>query len=175
MNLSAVKRFLRIPEHAGKSIKLSLRKSEGTAGIIETVDVMKVLKDYYKYSIYVRNLSLSIIRKDIRHNPVDNLRSLYNFFSSIIRYVPDVHGVEVLQSPKYTIIHRAGDCDDMSLLIAVFAESIGIPSRFVIVGKGNEFSHIYTYCYIGSKKYVCDLTQRVFNKEATGYKLKKIM
>lgn len=67
---------------------------------------------------------------------------------------------EQVQAPWYTLQKRFGDCDDMAVLIASMAESIALPWRFCLAGKGfagrkvkyheggrmplmGEFSHIY--------------------------------
>lgn len=43
---------------------------------------------------------------------------------------------EQVQSPWYTIRKGFGDCDDMSVLMAAMAESIMLPWRFALAGKG---------------------------------------
>jgi hypothetical protein len=67
---------------------------------------------------------------------------------------------EQIQSPWRTIKVRTGDCDDMAVLLAVFAEAIALPWKFALAGRGPggtrirfvegsympwnvEFSHIY--------------------------------
>lgn len=42
---------------------------------------------------------------------------------------------EILQSPWVTIKQRVGDCDDVALLLAALATSVGLPWRFVLAGK----------------------------------------
>lgn len=51
----------------------------------------------------------------------------------------DPVAVDYVQFPRQTIEYRAGDCDDLSILYAALAESIGIESAFVTVP-----GHIYT-------------------------------
>ena len=65
---------------------------------------------------------------------------------------------ERLQDPIYTLKVKYGDCDDLALLFAALCESIRLPWRFVLSGKGRfgverwiegtpekdiQFSHIY--------------------------------
>jgi|GEM_PF-3485091 len=68
---------------------------------------------------------------------------------------------ERIATPWRTLEWRAGDCDDEALLLAAFAQSIGLASRFVLTGPGKagrlvrwiegqgspasdvEWSHIY--------------------------------
>lgn len=46
---------------------------------------------------------------------------------------------EIVRSPWRTIKDRTGDCDDMAVLMATFAQTIGLPWRFVLAGKkGNK-------------------------------------
>lgn len=66
---------------------------------------------------------------------------------------------EIIRSPWRCITDRTGDCDDMAILMACFAEAVALPWRFVLAGKyrgrpirchenerfpwGVKFHHIY--------------------------------
>jgi len=64
-----------------------------------------------------------------------------------VRYTRDIHHVELLHSARRMLELRAGDCDDMTILLASMIKSIGHPVRLVLVGFNPRnkklFSHIY--------------------------------
>jgi hypothetical protein len=62
-----------------------------------------------------------------------------------IRYMRDPYGQETLAHPEETAFNmRAGDCDDLSVLAAALLGSVGIPSRFKVMGVTPfQYSHVY--------------------------------
>lgn len=59
--------------------------------------------------------------------------------------------METLATPKATLEVRAGDCDDMAVLLATLLESVGKPTRFVALAfDGGPFSHVITETHLGS-------------------------
>lgn len=98
------------------------------------------------------------------HNPVAQLRALYLFVRDSIRFVGDVRGVETLQSPRYTLQVKAGDCDDRATLIAALARSVGLPAdfRFRVVGANpaspGTYSHVYVMARLNGRDYALDPT-----------------
>lgn len=77
-----------------------------------------------------------------------------------IRYVRDVHGVETLQAPTYTLRIRSGDCDDHSMLAAALLESIGHPTRFVAIGRvRDQFSHVFVETRIADRWLALETTE----------------
>lgn len=61
-------------------------------------------------------------------------------------------GEETFQSPLYTLKHSAGDCDDFSILISGLCESIGIPTRFEVLGWDGDWQHVYSAAGLPSSK-----------------------
>lgn len=68
---------------------------------------------------------------------------IHRFVRDRIRYTRDVRGVETLHTPTQILRQRQGDCDDKSVLIASLLESIGHKTRFVAIGYGGSFCHVY--------------------------------
>lgn len=62
-----------------------------------------------------------------------------------IRYIKDVYGQETLSYPEETLFNtRAGDCDDQGALLAALLGSVGIPTRFKVIGVTPlQYSHVY--------------------------------
>lgn len=55
-----------------------------------------------------------------------------------IRYFLDPHGVEYFQAPERTLIDKAGDCDDLSILYAAMLGSIGHRTAIVLTDPKNK-------------------------------------
>lgn len=54
------------------------------------------------------------------------------WIQSNIRYFLDPHGVEYFQTPERTLIDKAGDCDDLSILYAAMMGSIGHRTAIIL-------------------------------------------
>jgi transglutaminase-like putative cysteine protease len=82
---------------------------------------------------------------------VDQVRALQAFVQNNIAYIHDPPDLELVQTPQYTLQHRAGDCDDQATLIAALLQSTGHPTRFVAGGlSGGPLSHVLTQTLIGT-------------------------
>lgn len=86
------------------------------------------------HSYPIRNLATRITHdvpsKDVR----GELGAIYRWVRDNVRYRFDPLGLEWVQSPQRTVIERAGDCDDMTTLIASLCGSLGHAWRFRTVG-----------------------------------------
>jgi hypothetical protein len=61
------------------------------------------------------------------------LNAMFTWVQAHIYYTNE--STEQIQSPWWTIKHRTGDCDDMALLLASMAVSLGFPFKLAIAGK----------------------------------------
>lgn len=73
---------------------------------------------------------------------------------------------ETFQTPLYTLRHKFGDCDDLTMALGAMLESICIPVRIEVLGKikkttglqkllgggRKEFSHVYLRAGLPPKK-----------------------
>ena len=123
----------------------------GTAGIIQTVKLMIKLARKYKTAPLIYSLSRKLTQ-DLPDKAYDmEVDRLYQFVQNRIRYVKDILNVETLQTPIQTLKIRSGDCDDKATLLASLCLSIGHPCRFVIVGHGGQFYHVYVEVKVGQR------------------------
>lgn len=90
------------------------------------------------------------------------------FLATRVTFVPDPLGVEWLTSPPAmldTISQRyytVGDCDDVAMLGAALGGSVGLPSRFVVVGfvhPDAPMGHVYTELFDGAQWRELDITR----------------
>jgi hypothetical protein len=85
--------------------------------------------------------------------------ALSDFVRTNIRYVNDPVDVETIQSPEVTVKIGSGDCDDHVVLLSSLLQSVGIPVRYVVVGRSRDrFSHIYLEALIASRWISVDTT-----------------
>ena len=78
---------------------------------------------------------------------IGEINALFRWVQRHVRYTKDPFQVEVLHSPRRMLELRAGDCDDMTILLGSLVKSIGHPVRIVLTGpnarRPDLFSHIY--------------------------------
>lgn len=122
---------------------------QGYPGIRATLGHVQALIHQGLMDFFVRQKAIDILLKE-GIQPKDYLgeiRALFNFVQQNVRYTKDPYQVETLHTARRMLELRAGDCDDMTILLASLLGSIGHPVRLVIVGpdpsQPRHFSHIY--------------------------------
>lgn len=117
--------------------------------IEQTVDNMRNLAWEGQTSPLVRQFALEALRRVRPKDAISEVGALYHACCREVHYLADPIGAEFLQHPEVTIQTAAGDCDDMSILLAstlLFSEllSVGFKSRFKLVGfKNMPLSHVF--------------------------------
>jgi hypothetical protein len=154
------------------------RLPAGTAGTKITLQAMQKFVRASLQSQKLRLLTLTLLR-DSRvdsHKATQAARAIFYWVRSKIQYVNDPIGIETVQSPEITLQIRAGDCDDHATLVAAMAMSIGIPTRFVVIGPDPEnFGHVYTELKIDGSWLPADTTRAVdFGSPAPDLGAKKV-
>ena len=123
--------------------------SGGFAGTDQTVALMSQLAmgPYGARSPKIQASAVKILR-GAQVAPKDytgEMVALHNWVRDNIRYTRDVVGQETLFPPEYVMYQtQAGDCDDLSMLVAALCGSVGIPTRFKVIGQTpGSYSHVY--------------------------------
>jgi Transglutaminase-like superfamily len=121
----------------------------GYPGTERTVEHIKTLIQIGAKDFYVRQKAIDILLergvkpKDYR----GEIKALFEWVQQNVRYTKDPFRVEVLHSARRMLELRAGDCDDMTILLGAMLEAIGHPVRLVLAGpdplRPLLFSHIY--------------------------------
>ena len=122
---------------------------KGWLGTQKTVEHVQALIRAGAKDFYVRQKAIDILlEKHVK--PKDYLaeiKALFEWVQQHIRYTKDTFQVEVLHSARRMLELRAGDCDDMAILLGAMLEAIGHPVRLVIIGpdplRQDLFTHIY--------------------------------
>lgn len=115
----------------------------------QTVDNMRSLAWEGQTSPLVRDFAIETLRRVKPKDSLSEVGALYHACCREVHYLADPLGAEFLQHPEVTINTAAGDCDDMSILLAstlLMSEilSVGYPCRFKLVGfNNNPVSHVF--------------------------------
>lgn len=139
---------------AGNAYRINsclLSLPEGEAGVARTLQMMVGLVRQYKTDLNVNELAGDLVQGCAPKDRRAELDSLQRFVRDSIRYVNDVDGVEMLQTPVQTLRRQRGDCDDKAVLLCALCASIGFPTRFCAVevrGQG-YFTHVMAQARLG--------------------------
>lgn len=145
--------------------RISLQRiPTGFPGTRKTLEHVQALIRQGVKDFYVRQKAIDILfEKGIRAKDyLGEIRALFEWVQQNVRYTKDPFRLEVLHSARRILELRAGDCDDMTILLGAMLESIGHPIRLVIVGptpvRPDLFSHIYLEVYYKGKWISLDAT-----------------
>jgi Transglutaminase-like superfamily len=122
---------------------------KGYLGTQRTLQHIKALIRAGAKDFYVRQKAIDIlITKAVRPKDyLGEIKALFEWVQHYVRYTKDPFQIEVLHSARRLLELRAGDCDDMTILLGAMLEAIGHPVRLVIIGPDPSqpklFSHIY--------------------------------
>jgi hypothetical protein len=122
---------------------------KGYQGTKRTLEHMSQLIRAGTRDFHVRQKAIDILleRKVRPKDYLGEIKALFEWVQSNIRYTRDPFRVELLHSPRRMLELRAGDCDDISVVLAAMLEALGHPTRLVLVGPNPLrpllFSHVY--------------------------------
>jgi hypothetical protein len=133
------------------SPKISLYKiPEGYRGTLQTVEHVSDLIKQGAKDFHVRQTAIDILlRRAVK--PKDYLgevKALFEWVQLHVRYSKDPYGVEVLHSANRMLELRAGDCDDMAIVLGAMLEAIGHPVRLVLTGPDPLRPELFTHIYL---------------------------
>lgn len=134
---------------------------DGVAGVRFSAKVMVGIVKAYRAHPKIRETAVNWTRNLPNRDWWHEAESLFEGVRENVRYVFDPVDVEYIMTPDCLLATGAGDCDDMSVLLASLLESIGHPARFCVVGfEGpNEYEHVYVETKIGERWIPADATQ----------------
>ncbi len=123
---------------------------KGYLGTKRTVEHMKTLIRAGAKDFYVRQKAIDILlEKEVRPKDyLGEIKTLFEWVQRNVRYTKDPFRVEVLHSARRMLELRAGDCDDMAILLGSMLESIGHPVRLVLTGPDPLRSRLFTHVYL---------------------------
>lgn len=145
---------------------LTRRVPKGYRGTIRTAAMIGDLIHAGARDFCVRQSAIGIYRragvppKDRR----GEIRAVFDWVRRNVRYTRDIYRVETLHTARRMLALRAGDCDDMTILIGAMLMSTGHPVRLAIVGfrpdRPHGYTHIYPEAHNGRRWIALDATIR---------------
>ena len=127
-----------------------LRVPSGNRGTLATAGIIgRMIRDGAK-DFLVRQKAIEIFRiagvapKD----RFGEIRSLFEWVRRNIRYTRDIFRVEFLHTARRMLELRAGDCDDMTILLGAMLMSTGHPVRLILAGFRKQKPHCYSHIYL---------------------------
>jgi hypothetical protein len=126
---------------------------KGYLGTERTLEHVQALIREGVKDFYVRQKAIDILlEQEIKPKDyLGEIKALFEWVQHNVRYTKDPFRVEVLHSARRMLELRAGDCDDMTILLGAMLEAIGHPIRLVVTGPDPRqpklFSHIYLEVY----------------------------
>jgi transglutaminase-like putative cysteine protease len=122
---------------------------QGRRGTLVTARLMARLIREGAKDFYVRQKAIEIFRaRGVR--PKDRfgeVAALFEWVHDNIRYTRDIFRVELLHSARRMLELRAGDCDDMTILLGAMLVSTGHPVRLALAGFRPSRPHSYSHVY----------------------------
>jgi len=114
--------------------------------------------------VSVREAAIRIVRQAgvAGHDFAGELTAVFNYVRDRIRFTRDPAGVELLQTPRYTLENGFGDCDDKSTLLVALLRAIGTPAtlKFRAVGEtAAGYSHVYPVANYAGREIALDTTR----------------
>lgn len=97
----------------------------------------------------MRQKAIEIFRA-YRVQPKDRFGEVCAVFDWVrrnIRYTRDIFQVELLHTARRMIELKAGDCDDMTILLGAMLMSTGHPVRLILAGFRPNKPHVYSHIY----------------------------
>src|SRR3954463_13870624 len=126
-----------------------LHVPSGNPGTLVTAGIIgRMIRDGSK-DFLVRQKAIQIFRiagvapKD----RFGEIRSLFEWVRRNIRYTRDIFQVETLHTARRMLELRAGDCDDMTILLGAMLVATGHPVRMVLAGFKPDKPHAYSHIY----------------------------
>ena len=124
-------------KRGGPRVRYTSHKN-GMKHIRSTIRKMADLIQKGSTDYEIRGLAVRITHHVPSKQPTLEMAALYKWVRDNIRYRFDPVSMEWLQSPNRTLRERAGDCDDIAVLLGALAESIGYKTRLLTVGPEKE-------------------------------------
>jgi transglutaminase-like putative cysteine protease len=141
-----------------------VRVPKGPKGTIVSARLIANLIRQGARDFYVRQKAIQIFR-EAGAPPKDRFAevcALFNWVRNNIRYTRDIFRVELLHTARRMLELRAGDCDDMTILLGAMLISTGHPVRLALAGfrpkKPRAYSHIYPEVSVKGKWIALDPT-----------------
>jgi hypothetical protein len=105
---------------------------------------MALLARQGSHAMPVRQLALDLTKDLASKDFEGETRNLFAYVSGIFRYVHDIRDADTLHDAATLLRQGAGDCDDLSVILAALLLSIGHDLQFIALAQdGKNWSHVW--------------------------------
>ena len=155
----------------GKEYDHLFPKAEGTAMLVKKGnasldDTMRLIPEKIRENIWQTEKIAGVLKG---RNEEETCYNIWKFCYDHIEFIRDPRGKEMVQSPRYTWQRRAGDCEDMTSLIASICFNLGLLPLYLRIAEydpASGFQHIYPIVQLkNGKRMVIDCVLENFNEE----------
>lgn len=119
----------------------------GEPGTAQTIGLMRELIDEAVADQNFVRFAVDLVRNVPAYNDLGEAHAVYTWVQGHIRFTKDPVTKEKLYPPQELLKIRAGDCDDISMLMAALLIALGYPARLITLAANpaspNDFSHVY--------------------------------
>lgn len=119
----------------------------GIAGTAQTIKLMRRLIDDALRDPSIVRLATEIIRHVPAFDDLSETHAIYDWVKRNFRFTKDPVNKEKLYPPAELLKIRAGDCDDISMILGTLLMAAGYPARLITVSANSnapdQFSHVY--------------------------------
>jgi hypothetical protein len=135
--------------HQRPSVGLGYRTPllSGEAGTAQTIKLMRRLVDSALSDAPFVRRTRDIVSGVAAYDEAGEVQAVYNWVQRNIRFTKDPLTKETLFPPQELLKIKAGDCDDISMLIGAMLLALGYPARLITIAANaqdpDEFSHVY--------------------------------
>jgi transglutaminase-like putative cysteine protease len=128
---------------------VKLRVPKGRSGTLHTARLIGKLTQDGAKDFVVRQKAIEIFRtRGVRaKDRFGEVCALFDWVRRNVRYTRDIFRVELLHTARRMLELRAGDCDDMTILLGAMLLSTGHPVRLILAGFRPERPHVYSHIY----------------------------
>jgi Transglutaminase-like superfamily len=133
-----------------RPVRITTRRiPSGSRGTDWTVEQIRsfILEGAKDFAVRRRVVEILMAQRVRARDYLGEIKALFEWVQRNIRYTRDPHRVELLHSARRMLELRAGDCDDMTILLGAMLQSIGHPIRIVVVGPNPRRPHLFTHVY----------------------------
>ncbi len=119
----------------------------GEAGTAQTIALMRELIDEAVADAGFVRFAVDLVRSVPAYDDLAEAHAVYKWVQGHIRFTKDPVTKEKLYPPQELLNIRAGDCDDISMLLAALLIALGYPARLITLAANpsspGDFSHVY--------------------------------
>jgi hypothetical protein len=112
------------------------------------------------HSLRIRQLAVDLTNSLPSKDFEGETYAIFNYVKGVTRYVHDIRDIDTLHEAATILDIKAGDCDDMSILLAALLLAIGHELQFIALSQHPpQWSHVWLRDLTSGKPLDLDATE----------------